>query len=92
MRTFAILLIALLAATSSVAAESLSDNAIRERIVQESIAAYPGSCPCPFNVDRAGHACGARSAFSRPGGRAPICYARDVTQEQVDAYRKTHPD
>ena len=92
MRKLAILLIAFFAATSSVAADRLSDEAIRELIVQESIAAYPGNCPCPFNADRAGRACGARSAWSRPGGRAPVCYTREVTQEQVDDYRKTHPD
>lgn len=87
----AILLIALFAAASSNAADKLTDAAIRELIVQESSAAYPGNCPCPFNVDRAGRACGARSAWSRPGGRAPTCYAREVTQAQLDDYRKTHP-
>ncbi len=49
-----------------------------QRQIRQSIAAYPGSCPCPYSTDRAGRRCGARSAYSRPGGRAPLCYPADV--------------
>lgn len=34
-----------------------------------------------------GRPCGKRSAYSRPGAAAPLCYERDVTQAMVDAYR-----
>lgn len=64
-----------------------SDAAIKQRIIRESIASYPGSCPCPYSTDRAGRSCGRRSAYSRPGGRAPLCYPRDVSAAQVRAYR-----
>lgn len=37
-------------------------------------APYTGSCDCPYHTDRAGRRCGARSAYSRPGGRSPRCY------------------
>lgn len=67
-----------------------SDAAIRERIVRESIASYPGNCPCPYNTDRAGRRCGRRSAYSRPGGSAPFCYASDVTRADVEEYRSRH--
>lgn len=33
-----------------------------------------GRCDCPYHTDRAGRRCGARSAYSRPGGRSPRCY------------------
>ena len=36
-----------------------------------------GSCDCPYDTDRRGRSCGKRSAYSRPGGRSPICYVRD---------------
>lgn len=64
-----------------------SDAQIRREIVRESIAAYPGRCPCPYSVDRAGRRCGARSAYSRPGGYAPRCYPGDVTAAEVRSRR-----
>lgn len=69
------------------AAAELSDEQIREALIQQSIAAYPGNCPCPFNVDRAGRQCGRRSAYSKQGGYNPLCYPTDVTPEMVARYR-----
>jgi hypothetical protein len=71
-----------------------TDAEIKQAIIDESIASYRanrGNCPCPYNTDRAGHKCGARSAYSRPGGASPICYEKDVTQKMVDEYRKRNP-
>ena len=65
-----------------------SDDEIKQQIIKDSIASYPGTCACPYNVDRAGHRCGRRSAYSRPGGYAPLCYPNDVTKEMVEDYRK----
>jgi hypothetical protein len=65
-----------------------SDADIREAIIRQSIATYSGNCPCPYSLDRAGRHCGARSAYSRPGGRAPLCYPGDVSDEMVAKYRK----
>lgn len=33
-----------------------------------------GSCDCPYDYARNGSRCGGRSAYSRPGGRSPVCY------------------
>lgn len=33
-----------------------------------SYSSYPGNCQYPWQYDAAGHRCGARSAYSRPGG------------------------
>jgi len=65
-----------------------TDAEVRQLIINESIAAYTGSCPCPYNKDKAGKNCGARSAYSKPGGASPLCYETDVTQKIVDDYRK----
>lgn len=35
---------------------------------------YTGRCDCPYDRKRNGHRCGGTSAWSRPGGRSPICY------------------
>jgi hypothetical protein len=65
-----------------------TDAEIKQEIIADSIAHYRGNCPCPYNTDRAGRRCGARSAYSRPGGASPICYEKDVTQQMVDEYRR----
>lgn len=58
----------------------------RSDIIRQSIASYPGSCPCPYNIDRGGRRCGGRSAWSRPGGYAPICYDSDISQARLASY------
>ena len=65
-----------------------SDAQVKQRIVAASIAAYPGPCACPYNTDRAGRSCGRRSAYSRPGGYAPLCYPADVSAAEVEAWRR----
>jgi len=67
-----------------------SDAEIKQEIIRESIAGYSGSCPCPYNRDRAGRSCGRRSAYSRPGGASPVCYEDDVTTKMVSSYRASH--
>jgi hypothetical protein len=33
-----------------------------------------GNCDCPYDRKRNGHRCGGSSAWSRPGGRSPVCF------------------
>lgn len=80
--------ILLLALTLPAFAKGLSDAQIKQQIIKESIADYSGSCACPYNTDRAGRSCGRRSAYSKPGGFAPICYDKDVTPEMVKEWRE----
>lgn len=35
-----------------------------------------GSCDCPYDYTSSGSRCGDRSAYSRPGGRSPVCYVQ----------------
>jgi len=73
-------------------APSRSDAEIRRILVRQSVSRYSGSCPCPYNTDRAGRRCGRRSAYSRPGGASPLCYPGDVSDAAVEAYRsRTEP-
>lgn len=67
-----------------------SDDNIRSRIIEDSIRTYAGNCPCPFNTMRNGRRCGGNSAYSRPGGQRPLCFADDVSAAMIDRYRKTH--
>jgi hypothetical protein len=80
----------MLIAIGAAHAATLTNAQIKQAVIQESLAGYPGTCPCPYNVDRRGHSCGRRSAFSRPGGFAPICYATQVTPAMIDEYRRAH--
>ena len=58
----------------SAAGAELSDDEIRRLLIGQSLAQYSGNCPCPYNADRAGRSCGRRSAYSKPGGYAPLCF------------------
>jgi hypothetical protein len=70
----------------------LSDAQIKKILIDESIAAYDGNCPCPYHHARNGSRCGKRSAYSREGGAAPLCYPQDVTAEMVQTYREEHSE
>jgi hypothetical protein len=70
-----------------------TDNEVRQAIIQQSVSAYNTTghpCACPYQSDRAGHSCGGRSAYSRPGGAAPLCYPADVTAGMVADWRRAH--
>lgn len=66
----------------------ISEQQIKKQIIEESIASYSGRCPCPYNAARNGSSCGGRSAWSRKGGYAPICFEREVTSEMVRERRE----
>ncbi|APO56366.1 hypothetical protein ACVILJ_006214 [Bradyrhizobium diazoefficiens] len=72
-------------------AEILTAAAIAALIVAESRRAYHTGgrpCACPDDRMRNGRACGGRSAYSRPGGATPLCYAGDVTDAMIKTYRE----
>ena len=67
-----------------------SDAEVRKRMIEESIAEYPGPCACPYQAARNGSRCGRRSAYDRRGGYAPLCFASDISDEMVKDYRDQH--
>ena len=64
---------------------SVSEAKSPEEMIKESIANYPGKCPCPYSIMSNGKECGKRSAYSKPGGYAPLCYVSDITDIQNDS-------
>jgi hypothetical protein len=66
---------------------SPSEAQIWKMIIQDSIASDPHLCPCPYSANRAGRACGTRSAYSRVAGSL-ICYPQDIPDEQIARYRE----
>jgi hypothetical protein len=71
----------------------LSRKQIAEKIISESRRAYhaPGHpCVCPYDSDWRGHRCGDRSAYGRPSSATLMCYLKDVTKAEIDAYRASH--
>ncbi len=69
------------------AAAAQTDAQVKQRLIRQSTAAYSGSCPCPYSIDRGGRRCGRRGAYSRPGGAAPLCYPGDATPAMVRTAR-----
>lgn len=74
-------------ALSAFAAGKLTTEQVKEQVIRESIARYPGNCACPDSRMSNGNRCGGRSAYSRGGGHAPLCYPEDVTPEMVNQWR-----
>ncbi len=70
----------------------LSAARIRQILIEESIADYAGSCPCPYSTARNGSRCGRRSAYSRAGGADVLCYPKDVSDALVQQYRAAHAE
>jgi len=69
-----------------------SDEEIKEILINQSISGYLAtghSCPCPNLQDKTGKSCGAKSAWSKPGGKLPLCYPSDVTPEMIMQYRES---
>lgn len=68
-----------------------TDAQVKQNLIKQSINFYLsnyGNCPCPYNFDRAGHRCGNRSAWARPGGYPSLCYPSDVTPDMIQQYRE----
>ena len=55
-----------------------------QKKISDSIASYPGKCACPYQLMSNGRKCGKRSAYSKPGGYAPLCYASDVAEQDIN--------
>lgn len=86
----AFLLLLMTSGACALDAKTASDAQIRHAIVQASRETYYRTghpCACPDDAARNGSRSGRRSAYSRPGAAAPLCYASDVTDSDVAQYR-----
>lgn len=69
------------------AQSDLSDDQVKQQMINQSIASYSGSCPCPYSTASNGSRCGRRSAYTKPGGYAPLCYETDINPQMLKQYR-----
>jgi hypothetical protein len=70
--------------------QHLSDNRVRQRIMQESQARFVGRCVCPYQTnDLNGRSCKRRHEVITTPPR-PICYPSQVTKEMVSDWRRHH--
>jgi hypothetical protein len=70
---------------------ALTAATIAAIIVQASRDQYHAGgrpCACPDDTMRNGGACGGRSAYSRPGGAAQLCFPSDVTAAMIESYQQ----
>jgi len=65
-------------------------SSIKRQMIQESISRYPGNCACPYQYASNGTSCGRRSAYSRPGGYAPLCYEADISDTEAIMWKRNH--
>jgi hypothetical protein len=72
------------------ASKPMTDDEIKQAVIQQSIAGYPGHCPCPYNLASNGSNCGKRSAWSKPDVYAPICYQNEVAPEMMRQWEQQH--
>jgi hypothetical protein len=71
---------------------ALTATAIAAILIRSSRDQYYATghpCACPDDLMRNGRACGARSAYSRPGGASPKCYPTDITEGMIRDYRRS---
>jgi len=81
----------LVGSPSSFAREPMTDAQVKQVIIDESVAKYHASgrpCACPYDRMRNGAACGARSAYSKPGGASPVCFDTDITDAMIQSWRR----
>ncbi len=71
---------------TSAASPAFDRDQVVDAIIKASLRSYSGACPCPYNTMRSGRRCGGNSAYSKPGGRSPICYPGDVNDRMIAEY------
>ena len=84
------ILVILFSLLIQISTNAFADDEISQAMIKESISAYSGHCPCPYNFASNGSHCGRRSAYSKPGGHLPLCYAEDITPQMINEYRRKH--
>ena len=92
MKAFACLALCLTAAAP--AAPRLTDAQIRQRMIEQSIARYPGPGPCPYSVMRNGRTAGQMSRYSRPWSTTYRlkCFPADISDAEVRDWRRAHSE
>ena len=85
---FVSLLLTLTSFSASAETRAVSEADIWSMIIRDSIVSYAHSCPCPYSADRSGRRCGDRSAYTRLGAAALMCYPQDIPDAEIARYRE----
>ena len=84
-----IILILLIICPNFCIADNNDDN-LAKNMIAKSIANYSGKCACPYQVMSNGNKCGNKSAYSKPGGYAPLCYISDINDEIINKQKSVY--
>ena len=82
-----ILTMILIASSLAIADDKISDDEIKTVLIQQSIQAFGGECPCPYSKSPKGVQCGLNSAYAKIDRFATLCYPSNVTQKMIKEYR-----
>ena len=82
-----ILTMILIGSSLAMADDKISDDEIKTVLIQQSIQAYSGECPCPYSKSPKGVPCGLNSAYAKIDRFAILCYPSNVTQKMIKEYR-----
>lgn len=78
--------IALILATAAALMAGASVATAQKAMTPQQYHKEKGVCACPGDKDKAGHACGKRSAFCRSGGAEVQCFrAGDIEKRKKEA-------
>ncbi len=86
-RTVAALVLIALLPSATVVAQHWSDDDIRKRIIEDSIARFGGDCPCPYSYAWNGRQCASNSAYMRHEPEL-YCYPQDEPPHLIRQYRE----
>ena len=74
---------------SSHALKAMTDDQVKQNIIDGWTSSYKGDCACPENKDPKGNRCGDSSAYFRNNPDNLIkCYPADVTETDIEQYRE----
>ena len=82
-----ILTMIMIGSSFAIADDKISDDEIKTVLIQQSIQAFGGECPCPYSKSSKGGQCGLNSAYSKIDRFATLCYPSNVTQKMIKEYR-----
>ena len=82
-----VLTMIMIGSSLAMADDKISDDEIKTVLIQQSIQAYGGECPCPYSKSPKGVPCGLNSAYSKIDRFTILCYSSNVTQKMIKEYR-----
>ena len=69
----------------------LSNDRVKDKILEETQARYANRCICPYMTrDANGRSCKGRHDLVKTKPQ-PVCYPRQVTAEMIGDWRRLHP-